>query len=109
MGVSERQRRVSLRFEPDAIDVKSVVDSGGVEYLACNPNLIRRITAADYSAVYDAAIVQLKATAESLGIREQTRAEAKQVLTAFLGQLGYEVQIEFADVQAPASPTIVVP
>jgi hypothetical protein len=93
------QKKVHVRFESGAILISDPeIGPHDIKIIDCSdPNVFHKISADDHSKAVGELISHLKSVAEDHGIREKTASETKLVLTRFLEQLGFEVQMEFAD------------
>jgi hypothetical protein len=99
IDIDGKKKIAKITFLKGAVKIHDPeIAEDGTNYITCkNPNILHPINAKDWNKAQKETIAEIKKTADSMGIREKTAAEAKVVLTNFLQSLGYEAQIEFKD------------
>lgn len=97
MERDDEARTVTIRFAKDAVIVSNPEVKKLEVITLANPNIFHRLNDEDRNTATKNAMGLLKSEAEKGGIREMTKAEAKTVLAAFVSELGYSAEVEFAE------------
>lgn len=87
---------VTIAFPDDSFVMKTSINPGDVIMRDVrDPIFIKDITAAEWTAMEDAALAAIERTARGKGIEQATAENAEKMLDAFLAGLGYDTEVTF--------------